>query len=340
MLYAKINQAYIDDEETAKKIVFERTIKWVNKLYPEGTEVSLIPDKLSPQLQYGYDSLFETWKSAIEQLLSATYHDDKVAMKSYEIIRKYNSLSSYLKNIMSMNKLSSEDEQKIKTDFDKMKDKLNALKTLANQNNFLDKQDINDMVEKVNSATVAPKAEYEKVSTKTEDMTDVITSKLSAQDEYKKMFDQHANMVNVLNAPTAEQIVQMRYNPTLQADLTQIDTFIGHQGQPDTLKYTEEKTRDAIHDLYKTFHDSQTILKDKHTVTEIIKSIDKVKRTYKDIEDVGIDIQKDLTQLDNTYIVNAVDAYINVEQPKEDTQLKNDLAIINAMIPIAPLRIH
>ena len=37
MLYAnaKRNQEYVDEEEMAKKIVFERTIKWVNKLYPD-----------------------------------------------------------------------------------------------------------------------------------------------------------------------------------------------------------------------------------------------------------------------------------------------------------------
>ena len=150
MLYAnaKRNQEYVDEEEMAKKIVFERTIKWVNKLYPD-KEVALKPASLTNLLQYGYDSVFESWKSSIEQLLSATYHDDKVPAKSYEIIKKYNQLSSYLKNIVSMNKLSPEDELKIKTDFDKMRDKLNALKKLAVQNNFLDKQDLIEMCDRM-----------------------------------------------------------------------------------------------------------------------------------------------------------------------------------------------
>ena len=124
MLYAnaKRNQEYVDQEEMAKKIVFERTIKWVNKLYPDDNkEVAMKPTSLTNLLQYGYDSVFESWKSSIEQLLSATYHDDKVPAKSYEIIKKYNQLSSYLKNIVSMNKLSPEDELKIKTDFDEMR---------------------------------------------------------------------------------------------------------------------------------------------------------------------------------------------------------------------------
>ena len=128
MLYAsKINQGYVDEEENAKKIAFERTIRFVNKLYPdENKEVALKPGQLTSQLRYGYDSLFESWRSAIEGVLSANYNDDKVSCKSYEIIRKYNQLSSYLRNIISMNKLSVDDEQKIKSDFDKMRDNLNA----------------------------------------------------------------------------------------------------------------------------------------------------------------------------------------------------------------------
>ena len=72
MLFAKRNQAYVDDEEQAKKVVFDRTIKWVNRLYPdENKEVGLRPGKISSQLQYGYDSLFESFRSAIEQVSSA-----------------------------------------------------------------------------------------------------------------------------------------------------------------------------------------------------------------------------------------------------------------------------
>ena len=35
MLFARRNQAFVDDEEQSKKIVFERTLKWVKRLYPE-----------------------------------------------------------------------------------------------------------------------------------------------------------------------------------------------------------------------------------------------------------------------------------------------------------------
>ena len=59
MLYARANQEYVNDDEISKRIAFERTIKWVNRLYPDDQkEVSLKQQKISGQLQYGYDTLF------------------------------------------------------------------------------------------------------------------------------------------------------------------------------------------------------------------------------------------------------------------------------------------
>ena len=75
MLYAKINNEYKDSEENAKKIVFSRTLKWVNRLYPaENKEVSIKPGKISSQLQYGYETLFQGFRNAIETVLTADYN--------------------------------------------------------------------------------------------------------------------------------------------------------------------------------------------------------------------------------------------------------------------------
>ena len=44
MLSTRANREYVNDEEIAKKIAFERTISFVNRLYPdEQKEVSLKP---------------------------------------------------------------------------------------------------------------------------------------------------------------------------------------------------------------------------------------------------------------------------------------------------------
>ena len=336
MLYAR-NQEYVDEEENAKRIAFERTIAFVNKLYPdENKEVSLKPGSLTTQLKYGYESLFESWKSSVEGVLSATYSDDKVAFKSYEIIRKYNQLSSYLKNIVGMNKLSNDDELKIKSDFDKMRDNLIALKTYAIQNKPLDKDDIIDMVDKVNGSTVQPKQEYDKVETKA-GVSAIITSKLSAQDEYKKMFDALTALNNVVNAPTPENTVQIRYEPNLPIYIGDIDAFVTANGNIDTVKYTEEKKREEIHDMFKKYEDVKKVLDDIPTATEIIKSIANVKKLHLEIESDEKAIQGEIRQLDPTYIQNTVDAHIKTEQTKEEALLKSELARINALTVPAPL---
>ena len=87
MLYARINKEYINQDELAKNIVFERTISQVNKLYKDQPEVAMKPGQLSSQLKYGFDSLFEGFRSAIEQVLAADYNGDITTQKTYEIIR-------------------------------------------------------------------------------------------------------------------------------------------------------------------------------------------------------------------------------------------------------------
>ena len=335
MLYAnaKRNQEFVDDEEQSKKIVFDRTIKWVNKLYPaDNKEASLKPGTLTNLLQYGYDSVFESWRSSIEQLLSATYHDDKVPAKSYEIIKKYNQLSSYLKNIVSMNKLSAEDELKIKTDFDKMKDKLVALRKLAIQNNFLDKQDLIEMCDKINGTTSEPKSEYDKVTGDTTNMTSIITSKLSAKDEYLQMYTDKASLIDVANATTPANVIQLRYFPFLVVDIPKVDGFTTANGLPDTVKYTDENKRNEIHNMYNnTFIPIDTIIKDTHTITEIQKTIVDIAQAYTDITGIDADIQTDLGTLDDAYITNRVTTFIATEEKKEVAQLNVDLARYNAV---------
>ena len=57
MLFAKMNKEYVNEDELAKKIAFERTISFVNKLYPkENPEVALKPGQLTSQLKYGYET--------------------------------------------------------------------------------------------------------------------------------------------------------------------------------------------------------------------------------------------------------------------------------------------
>ena len=163
MLYARINKEYINQDELAKKIVFERTISQVNKLYKDQPEVAMKPGQLSSQLKYGFDSLFEGFRSAIEQVLAADYNGDITTQKTYEIIKKYNQLSSYLKNVVNMKQLSPDDEETLKKSFNELREKLDLLKQIAIDNNFLDKQDIIEMVDKINETSTTKQQQLEKI---------------------------------------------------------------------------------------------------------------------------------------------------------------------------------
>ena len=184
MLYAnaKRNQEYIDEEELAKKIVFERTVKWVNKLYPDDNkEVSLKkPDKLSSQLQYELDKLFGSFRASVDELINASYNNSISHEKSYNIIQRYNQISSFLKNIVTTNQIGESDEEKIKRNFNDMIPKLLILRKIVEDNDFSYRDDILDMINKITSTTSTKQTEFEKVSDKSEGMINKIETKHGA----------------------------------------------------------------------------------------------------------------------------------------------------------------
>jgi hypothetical protein len=181
MLYARANREYVNDEEIAKKIAFERTLSFVNRLYPEDQkEVSLKPQKISGQLQYGYDTLFQSFRTAIESVITQDFNDQITYEKSNEVVRKFTQLSSYLKNIINLNQMSPEDEEKIKSDFDSLIPKLEQLEKIAVDNGFTDRDDIVEMVATIKNTSSTKKMQY-KVSHKgTDGMIKLIKSKQEA----------------------------------------------------------------------------------------------------------------------------------------------------------------
>ena len=181
MLHARINREYIDDDEMAKKITFERTLAWV-KLYPEeAREVAMQQGTLSGSELYAFDNMFESFRNSIETVLSSDYHDQTTHEKSNEVIKKYNQISSYLKNIVNMNKLTEQDESKIKNEFNSLRAKLEQLKRIAIDNNFSDQHDIVQMVDKINDTSNGKKAEYAKISAESPEMIKAIVSKEQAK---------------------------------------------------------------------------------------------------------------------------------------------------------------
>ena len=180
-LSTRANNEYINQDELAKRIAFERTISQVNKYYGDEKEVSIKPGQLTSQLKYGFDSLFENFRNAIEQILSEEYNGDLLNQKSYEVIKKYNQLSSYLKNIINMKQLSDKDQEEIEAKFIELKPKLELLRKIAVDNEFFDNADIVDMVDKINKTTSTNKEELKAVPATSEKMVKTIENKSKAE---------------------------------------------------------------------------------------------------------------------------------------------------------------
>lgn len=293
MLYAKRNQAYADDEELAKKKVVDRTLLWVKTLHPD-TEVSIQPTKMSSQLKYGYDSLFEAFKSAIEQVLSASLNNELTTQKNYEIIRKYNQLSSYLKNIVAINKLTPEDEEIIKKDFDDIKPKLEELKQIAIDNDFSDVNDIIEMVNKINQAST-PKSEFIKVGSKSEGMIQKIKTKNEAVDALSKMDSIIETIDNDLNDKSK-----------IELDEQIIDNF---KISLENLKQQYESY--ANKDI--TSSDYATITNNYNNLLKLQNKINKYKSKYNDeVDKLNLSITEIDKQYNNDYFQSKVREAYNI----------------------------
>ena len=176
MLYVtRINKAYVNEDELAKSRVREFYRKQNEAMYGEEKETKMSPGALSSQLKYGIDSLFENFRNAVEQVLAADYNGDLTQQKTYEVIKKYNQLSSYLKNVIDIKALTKDDQDKIEKEFEGMRDKLLLLKKIAIDNNFIDKDDISDMVDTILKIKVMKG--LEKVSSQSVGMVENIKSK-------------------------------------------------------------------------------------------------------------------------------------------------------------------
>ena len=175
MLYARMNKEYVNEDELAKSMVVSMYRKQNETMYGETKETSTKPESLTSQLKYGIDSLFENLKNSVEQILSADYNGDLTQQKGYEVIKKYNQLSSYLKNVINLKALSDTDQKAIEKQFDDLKEKLMLLKQIAEDNNFLDKDDIADMVDKVTK--ISKSKDLEKVSGKSTGLVENVQNK-------------------------------------------------------------------------------------------------------------------------------------------------------------------
>ena len=125
-----------------------------------------------------------------------------------------------------MKQLSPDDEETIKKSFNELKDKLELLKQIAIDNNFLDREDIIDMVDKINETSTQPKQELEKVSGKTTGMTQAIKDKNDALKMIQDAVDRLEIIEQDLQDPNIANSTKLK---SQQDEYTQLFDFFNDQ---------------------------------------------------------------------------------------------------------------
>ena len=80
-----------------------------------------------------------------------------------------------------MKQLGDKDQEEIQAKFNELKDKLNLLKKISIDNQFLDSDDIVDMVDKINNVTTDKKQEMKNVPATSAAMVKTLESKTDAE---------------------------------------------------------------------------------------------------------------------------------------------------------------
>jgi hypothetical protein len=267
------------------------------------------PGQLSSQLKYGFDSLFEGFRSAIEQVLAADYNGDITTQKTYEIIKKYNQLSSYLKNVVNMKQLSPDDEETLKKSFNELREKLELLKQIAIDNNFLDKQDIIEMVDKINETSTTPKQELGKIPGTTISMVQAVQNKNEAlkliQEAVEKLeiIEQDLQDTNIANSTKLQ---------SQQDEYKQLFDFFDDQNL-NPLEF------ELIQQNYEAVENLETDVK--NDIAWFIDTKQKIAVIYQELDDY--EKKKDLPTITDALIEKLI-------REKTDIEAKNEIDVLNA----------
>ena len=178
----RVNQEYINADQLINREVMNRQFALINSFKNETSKANTIDSNI----KYSFDKLFEDFRNAVEGILSADYEDNLTLTKSYELIKKYNNLSSFLNNIVKLGSITERDRIVIKDQFKTILPLLKELRNVADSYNFLDRGEISDMVSKI---------EYENYIPVSADSRGVsIKSKLAEKNELVDMVDK-ANVI-------------------------------------------------------------------------------------------------------------------------------------------------
>ena len=271
VLYASINKEYVNEDLRVNKEVVKRQFKHVATSSKTYTPAS----QLDQSMMYNFDKLFEDFRSGVESLLSANAEDELTLTKSYEIIKKYNYLMSFLKNIMKITTLSKRDSEKIEAKFIELLPNLQNLYNLATMNNFVDKGEIKAMLESVqnlqfNNIDAGKKGES-------------ITTNINERNKY-------INMVNEVNTGLPLLIKDVEENDELKDkfanQLEQMSEFFEDEKEDIKIYLSSSKTSKLTQasraELMETFDHNYEIYK---TIQDIVSQS---KTTAKDNQEIDV----------------------------------------------------
>ena len=173
-LYAKINKEYVNHDLLANKEVVKRQFAHVATASKEYVPSS----QLDQNMMFNFDKLYEDFRASIETVITLDFEDALTLTKSYEIIKKYNYLSSYLKNIVKLSSMKESDSDKIETKFNELIPNLEIFNQLAITNNFVDKGEIKSMLDSIKNM------QYDRVSASKTDES--ITSRYKEKEQLIK----------------------------------------------------------------------------------------------------------------------------------------------------------
>ena len=150
VLARRRNQEYLNDDNYIKQRVLAQTQDFINRFSGEtSTKKADIPSNLKQK----FNELYEDWLSSIQSIISANYTDEQALTKSFEIIKKFNNMVSYLNNIIKINNVSDNDVDQMKDKFNQSLPFLQRLVVLSTERNFIDLSEITQMYHEINNKT-------------------------------------------------------------------------------------------------------------------------------------------------------------------------------------------
>lgn len=295
-----IHNEYVDEDRMAKKEVINRTYNLIRAFQDERK-----PKTAGQQtLMYQFDQLFNDFRNSVEGILREDLDANQNLNKSFEIIKKYNNLASFIQNMIKINTLPEQDEQLIQARFKDIEPLLNELVAIANESGFIDRGELSAMVSRIKSLnfTQVSASEKDNMMSKIANKNDIIQMLTNAQSNIlpsiKQTIDQIVNDPVVQNQTDAT--LKAQFDKTIQDIIDAYDQYEQNFSIIDPTKFkaifsnTSNDDEKAVMKVMNEFKSQYGDLLQFH------ESVQKTLATFKQIDDNRLQtIQQGVIYLNN-----------------------------------------